>query len=539
MILCFIVLSLPFNEANAEEDFASSMDVTMYRLATEHNDSSAQYLLGRKYYTGTSVTKSIGEAIKWFELAATQNHKKAQFQLGKMYLYGDGVARNYKYAFDYLKKAAANHYPEAQYELGNYYLMDATEGKDYPKAVKWYRAAAERQHIGAMVALGKILHKGARGVKADTTEARYYLKIAAESGDVDAGKYMRLMAKENLSPNSSELKQIQQMEKVIDDAHHGHIPSQYVVGIAYLNGDGLNKDTRLAAKWLRRAANNDHGQAQYMLSKLYRDGVGVERNADLSSEWLRIAASSGILEAQHDLEARHLSGSSDDNQFSSESSEPVVIADAKNKELIIVDDEDVFAQGTPLESVAGANVAATDTLSLNLNPTEPGKQFDLAARYISGEGVTADLTTAALWYEKAAEQNHVEAQFKIGEMYKNGIGVETDKQKAQLWLHKASDGGYTEADRLLHQLQLEQKSHAAIAAKKSTTPSPPKSALTKTAISKPAAVAKLQESTNNHTGDSKTKERMITDLGKSARKAEDSSQEPATGIAWLQQAADQ
>ena len=50
------------------------------------------------------------------------------------------------------------------------------------------------------------------------------------------------------------------MEENTDDAG-----IQYEIGLCYLNGDGTEKDTAEAEKWLTRAANQGHEQAKALL----------------------------------------------------------------------------------------------------------------------------------------------------------------------------------------------------------------------------------------------------------------------------------
>ena len=50
------------------------------------------------------------------------------------------------------------------------------------------------------------------------------------------------------------------MEENTDDAS-----IQYEIGLCYLNGDGTEKDTAEAEKWLTRAANQGHEQAKALL----------------------------------------------------------------------------------------------------------------------------------------------------------------------------------------------------------------------------------------------------------------------------------
>lgn len=511
------LLSLPIDAPAEATPFESPLDNSLYHLATEQNDASAQYLIGRKYFTGSSVEKNIDEAIKWFELAATQKHTKAQFQLGKMYLYGEeGVKANYVYALGYLRDAANSSYAEAQFELGNYYLMGKTENVDYPQAIKWYRAAAEQQHVRAMLALGKILYEGRGGIKPQPEDAKHYLSLAAEAGDSDAMQYMREISKHTTSPHRNNAS-ITEFHTKLNEASAGHIPSQYEIGMAYLKGTGVDADVELAAKWMRRAAINDHAEAQYMMSHLYRDGVGVEKNLKRALDWLQIAASAGVRDAQKELESMHLSKSSlvdasDLNEVfnqaashapqadppannngagagkplpTNESSEPPV---ETAKSTSTSQQDSAMPQAKKKDAIALA-AATLNIPSLELQPINAEQQFQLANKYLTGKKMDKDISRALYWFEQAAKQNHTQAQFKLGEMYKRGIGVTASAAKAKYWLSKAADGGSRNAGKLLEDLRgIKLVENSVVNSSRDRNSQVPRPKTEEKALKKPAAV---------------------------------------------------
>lgn len=52
---------------------------------------------------------------------------------------------------------------------------------------------------------------------------------------------------------------------------------------------------------------------------------------------------------------------------------------------------------------------------------------------------------AVIWYEKAANQGHKEAQYELGESYRYGRGVEINNYLAFYWYEKAAKQGYAKA----------------------------------------------------------------------------------------------
>lgn len=64
-------------------------------------------------------------------------------------------------------------------------------------------------------------------------------------------------------------------------------------------------------------------------------------------------------------------------------------------------------------------------------------QCKLAQLYITGRGVSENVTLAASWFQKAADQNHPSALRLLGFLYCFGLGVTKDETKGLLLLEKA------------------------------------------------------------------------------------------------------
>ncbi|MGU9958084.1 MAG: tetratricopeptide repeat protein [Arenicellales bacterium WSBS_2016_MAG_OTU3] len=73
-------------------------------------------------------------------------------------------------------------------------------------------------------------------------------------------------------------------------------------------------------------------------------------------------------------------------------------------------------------------------------------QNDLGDMYYNGIGVAQDYKAAVEWYSKVGEQGIAEAQHSLGEMYEQGLGVAQDNIRAYMWFNlAASNGADTEA----------------------------------------------------------------------------------------------
>ena len=63
------------------------------------------------------------------------------------------------------------------------------------------------------------------------------------------------------------------------------------------NGDGIAKDSRTAAAWLKLAAEAGNPVAENRLARLYLAGEGVERNVQEALRWYRRARAAGLVDA--------------------------------------------------------------------------------------------------------------------------------------------------------------------------------------------------------------------------------------------------
>jgi tetratricopeptide (TPR) repeat protein len=89
-------------------------------------------------------------------------------------------------------------------------------------------------------------------------------------------------------------------------AEDGHADAQYMLGVMYAKGMGVEQDYKEAAKKFLKAAELGHLNAQCMLGSLYYDGKGVEEDEKKAVEWYRKASD---VVAQSSLIKLYLQGS--------------------------------------------------------------------------------------------------------------------------------------------------------------------------------------------------------------------------------------
>ncbi len=91
-------------------------------------------------------------------------------------------------------------------------------------------------------------------------------------------------------------------------AEKGDAPSQFNLGLMYVDGLGVPQDYNQAMTWFERSAGQDYAKAQLNLGAMYASGKGVKRDYVQAYKWLNICASKGEQKcvAQRDLVAQKL-----------------------------------------------------------------------------------------------------------------------------------------------------------------------------------------------------------------------------------------
>jgi TPR repeat protein len=82
-------------------------------------------------------------------------------------------------------------------------------------------------------------------------------------------------------------------KQLLLQAKAGAAEAQYMVGAAYFNGNGTQRDLAQGERWLLAAAEQGLAHAQCDLGALYAEGKGVKQSHSEAAKWLRKAAEQG------------------------------------------------------------------------------------------------------------------------------------------------------------------------------------------------------------------------------------------------------
>lgn len=173
--------------------------------------------------------------------------------------------------------------------------------------------------------------------------------------------------------NNARVASIAPLDKLTALANSGNAKAELIVGLKYLDGDGVVVNEADAAKWLERAAIAGQPVAQYRLGTLYERGRGVAADPVKSAHWYTLAAQAGNRKAMHNLAV-------------------------------------AYASGTGVtKNMAEAARWFAKAAALGLSDS----QFNLAVLYERGLGVPQSLLDAYKWYAIAATSGDTESKARI------------------------------------------------------------------------------------------------------------------------------
>jgi len=249
----------------------------------------AQYVLGVSL-----LEKNNKEFIKWLRKAASQDHKEALFLLG----YAHAMGRNVKYdpslASQFYERAALLGHESACINLGTMHWSGEAGQVSLKKAKYWYKREARLGSIQSQRQLGIIYF-----TEKNYSKAFLWNTKAAEEDDAHAQVNLGCMYLDGLATDRNVNFALELFEK----SGKGGVSEGWMrLGMAYLNGDGIQKDYTKAAKFLLIAAlaGNDSAEsdAQYFLSIMFKNGYGFKVDNKIADHWLLKAAKNDHTRAQ-------------------------------------------------------------------------------------------------------------------------------------------------------------------------------------------------------------------------------------------------
>ena len=163
------------------QDYAEA--ARLFRLAANRGDNEARASLAYMVQNGLGMEKDEAKAFKMFRTAANGGNLNAIFQTGVCCEYGTGTPIDIEAAKGWYSKGSDLGDAECRYRLG--LLMIVDDGTDDKDGFEKILSAALEGCTEAAYATGRCYLRGI-GTDADVSEAKKWLKLAADAGLKDA-----------------------------------------------------------------------------------------------------------------------------------------------------------------------------------------------------------------------------------------------------------------------------------------------------------------------------------------------------------------
>ena len=187
----------------------------------------------------------------------------------------------------------------------------------------------------------------------------------------------------------------------------------FEMGMAFKEGDGVEKDPEMAIAFFKIAAQLGHMLAQLAVGSYYY----ALNDCYEAIKWISMAAELGNAEALFNMGVFYMEG--------------------------MGCDQDMELSAKYFQRAARRR--------------HPEAQFAYADLLSNGWGVEQDDKRAMKWFLDAAENGHVEAMYRLGEVYELGKGTAVDLAEAAKWYNAACEKGHRMAAQRLVMVQVQQQ----------------------------------------------------------------------------------
>ena len=228
------------------------------------------------------------------------------------------------------------------------------------------------------------------------------------------------------------------VELIRKAAEKGSVHAECALGVHYEHGIGVTKDLDEAIRWYIKAAAKGDDYAQNRLGDAYLRGEGVPKSHSTAMQFYRQSAEQGNAEAQFNL----------GNQLCvHDSRQTVTVVGGKVPYKVEIDDLAYFGGSTP-------SCGGTFWYRQAAERGHTKAQCELGRAYENGHGVAIDHAESAKWYHKAASQGDAFAQWSLGSLYARP-GTQKDLVQAYAYLSLSLlDKEMTDADILRYRMKL-------------------------------------------------------------------------------------
>ncbi|RHZ52892.1 hypothetical protein Glove_456g20 [Diversispora epigaea] len=222
----------------------------------------------------------------------------------------------------------------------------------------------------------------------------------AAVGDISAKYWKGYYLYYNLidGPKESEQERATEAAKLFQEvADESDMPeAQLRYGNCLFKGEGVKKNLTEAAIYFKKSAENGNATAMFNMGKIYYYGMGVKQDISEGEKYLKLAA--------------------------------------YNKQKQAVE----MSRDKPIKLTDITTEAAKLFQEVADESDMPEAQLRYGNCLFKGEGVKKNLTEAAIYFKKSAENGNATAMFNMGKIYYYGMGVKQDISEGEKYLKLAA-----------------------------------------------------------------------------------------------------
>jgi enhanced entry protein EnhC len=225
--------------------------VRWYKQAANEGDVNAQLFLAAAYLYGVGVKQNMDTASRYYIDAAKSGNALAQYALAENFINSRHSSNN-KLGLIWLSKSAANGNPKALTKLGMIYIAGKLATKDLNKGISLLNQAAAQNYAPAQCELASIALTQGDSIKA----LEWFDKAIAQH---NPQSYLQL-AHVYLQENSPIYDPKAGFLWTLKAAQEGSIPAKKELSILYQKGLGVTADKALAEQWAKQVTQDQKTQ---------------------------------------------------------------------------------------------------------------------------------------------------------------------------------------------------------------------------------------------------------------------------------------
>ena len=299
--------------------------------------------------------------------------------------------------------------------------------------------AVDELRFGVMKADAFIVGKGRRwNDLAKEGQAKLIARLRNLESDATVQYLLGVCYENGLGVDKSSEKAVEYYRK---SAEQKNSRAQYNLGVYYYNGWCVGQSYTEAVKWWYKSAEQGNARAQYNLGVSYYNGRGVERSHVEAVKWYRKSAEQGDVMAQNNLGTCYANGWGVEQSYAEAVKWYRKSAEQGNA-TAQCNLGSYYAIG---QSVEQSHEEAVRWYHRAAEQGDADAQNELGYYYERGQGVERSYTEAVKWYRTSAEQGNAAAQCNLGSCYDEGRGVERSYTEAVKWYYKSAKQGHARA----------------------------------------------------------------------------------------------